>query len=75
MLGAEGWQDLFGPGGLAEVTIAAVLGGQVLAGTIDRLLMTPDRIRIVDYKTARRVPGVWARATASDSWLLGVATT
>ncbi len=50
------WAELFGPGSLGEVPIAAVVGGSVVAGTIDRLLVEPARIRIVDYKTARRPP-------------------
>jgi ATP-dependent helicase/nuclease subunit A len=33
-----------------------VVGGQVVAGTIDRLLVLPERIRLVDFKTARRPP-------------------
>jgi ATP-dependent helicase/nuclease subunit A len=52
----KGWTDLFGPGALAEVPIAATVGGQVIAGTIDRLLIAGDRIRLVDFKTARRPP-------------------
>ena len=50
------WRDLFAPAGLAEVPIAAVVGGQVVSGTIDRLLVEPSRIRLVDFKTARRPP-------------------
>jgi ATP-dependent helicase/nuclease subunit A len=50
------WTDLFAPGGLAEVPVAAVVGGRVVAGTIDRLVIAPDRVRIVDFKTARRPP-------------------
>jgi ATP-dependent helicase/nuclease subunit A len=50
------WADLFAPGGLAEVPVAAVVGGRVVAGTIDRLVIAPDRVRIVDFKTARRPP-------------------
>ncbi|MCT2401010.1 double-strand break repair helicase AddA [Novosphingobium mangrovi (ex Huang et al. 2023)] len=50
------WGDLFAPGSLAEVPVAAVVGGQVVAGTIDRLVVAPDRVRLVDYKTARRPP-------------------
>jgi ATP-dependent helicase/nuclease subunit A len=52
----NGWADLFAPGALAEVPIAATVGGQVIAGTIDRLLIEGDRIRLVDFKTARRPP-------------------
>ena len=36
--------------------IAAALGERVIAGTIDRLMIRPDRIRVVDFKTSRRVP-------------------
>ncbi|MFC6622172.1 double-strand break repair helicase AddA [Novosphingobium panipatense] len=50
------WADLFSPDSLAEVPVAAVVGGQVIAGTIDRLVIEPDRVRIVDYKSARRPP-------------------
>jgi ATP-dependent helicase/nuclease subunit A len=50
------WADLFAPGALAEVPIAALVGERVIAGTIDRLVIEPDRIRIVDFKTARRPP-------------------
>lgn len=52
----KGWTELFAPGALAEVPIAATVGGQVIAGTIDRLLIEGNRIRLVDFKTARRPP-------------------
>ncbi len=52
----KGWADLFTPGALAEVPVAATVGGQVIAGTIDRLLIEGERIRLVDFKTARRPP-------------------
>ena len=51
-----GWAELFAPGSLAEVPIAATVGEQVVAGTIDRLLITDRVIRLVDFKTARRPP-------------------
>ncbi len=50
------WSDLFGPDALAEVPLAAVIGGQVIAGTADRLLVTPERVLVADFKTARRPP-------------------
>ncbi len=50
------WADLFSAKALAEVPIAATVDGQVIAGTIDRLLLTPERIMLVDFKTARRPP-------------------
>jgi ATP-dependent helicase/nuclease subunit A len=49
--------DLFGPDALAEAPIAAVVGRDVVAGTVDRLCIGEDRIRVVDFKTGRRVPG------------------
>ncbi|WP_156678792.1 double-strand break repair helicase AddA [Sphingomonas profundi] len=48
--------DLFGPESLAEAPIAAVVAGDVIAGTVDRLLVTADRVRVIDFKTGRRVP-------------------
>jgi ATP-dependent helicase/nuclease subunit A len=56
VLAEPAWADIFAPDALAEVPVAAVVGGQVVAGTIDRLLVEPDRIRLVDFKTARRPP-------------------
>lgn len=50
------WAEIFGPDSLAEVPVAAIVGGQVVAGTIDRLVIGPDRVRLVDYKTSRRPP-------------------
>jgi ATP-dependent helicase/nuclease subunit A len=48
---------LFAPGALAEAPIAAVIGdGVVVSGTVDRLLVEPDRVLLVDFKTGRRAP-------------------
>ena len=48
---------IFAPHALAEAPIAAVLlDGTVVAGTVDRLLVEPDRIFLVDFKTGRRAP-------------------
>jgi ATP-dependent helicase/nuclease subunit A len=48
--------EVFAPGALAEIPLSAVVGGQVIAGTADRLLVTPDKVTVVDFKTARRPP-------------------
>ena len=48
--------DLFGADALAETPIAAIVDGIVVAGTVDRLLVEADRIRVVDFKTMRRAP-------------------
>jgi ATP-dependent helicase/nuclease subunit A len=47
---------LFSPQSLAEVPIAGVVSGQVIAGAMDRLLVEHDQIIIIDYKTGRSVP-------------------
>jgi ATP-dependent helicase/nuclease subunit A len=47
---------LFSPQALTEAPIAAVVDGQVIAGTIDRLLVTDDLVHVVDFKTGQRVP-------------------
>ncbi len=54
------WAELFAPDALAEVPLAATVGGRVIAGTIDRLVVTPERIRLIDFKTARRPPTLLA---------------
>ncbi|MBT2133979.1 double-strand break repair helicase AddA [Croceibacterium sp. LX-88] len=50
------WAELFSPDTLAEVPLAAVVEGQVISGTVDRLLVQPDRVLVADFKTARRPP-------------------
>ena len=50
------WANLFGPEALAEVPIAALVGKAMVTGTIDRLLIAQDRIRLIDFKSARRPP-------------------
>ncbi|MGQ2936482.1 MAG: double-strand break repair helicase AddA [Sphingopyxis sp.] len=47
---------LFGPGSLGEVPLSAVVDGVVVAGIVDRLLVTPDTVTVIDYKTGRHVP-------------------
>ncbi len=47
---------VFGPGSMAEVPITALIDKTLISGQIDRLLVTPDSILIVDYKTNRPAP-------------------
>ncbi|HEU0310049.1 MAG TPA: double-strand break repair helicase AddA, partial [Sphingomicrobium sp.] len=51
------FEELFSPESLAEAPIAATLpDGRVIAGTVDRLCIAADRVRVVDFKTGRNVP-------------------
>ncbi|MGE3746243.1 MAG: double-strand break repair helicase AddA [Sphingomonadaceae bacterium] len=56
IIGDPDHADLFSEDSLAEAPVAAVVGEQVVAGTVDRLLVRADRVRVVDFKTGRRVP-------------------
>ena len=63
---------LFGPGSLAEVPVTGLIGGMALAGQIDRLVVTPEAVLVVDYKTHRpppksveAVPAVYLRQMAA----------
>ena len=47
---------IFGPGSHAEVAIAGVMGDHVISGQVDRLLVGPDKILVIDYKTNRPPP-------------------
>lgn len=56
-----GFVDLFGPGSRAEAPVAGVVVGrdgrsQVIAGQVDRLLVTDDAVWVIDYKTNREPP-------------------
>lgn len=53
--------DVFGPGSRAEAAIGGTSprlpAGLAVSGRVDRLLVTPDRVLVVDYKTNRPAPG------------------
>ena len=44
--------------GLAEVAVTTPWGDAVLTGTVDRLVLSPDRMLIVDFKSNTVVPNV-----------------
>jgi len=52
----DGFADVFGPGSRAEVSVAGSVGGVVISGQIDRLVVTDHAILIVDFKTHRPAP-------------------
>lgn len=47
------FRDIFGPNSLEEVSVSGIVDGAPFQGRIDRLLVTPDTLTIVDYKTGR----------------------
>ena len=53
---APQYAALFSRDALAEAPIAAVVDDVVVSGTVDRLLIGDETIRIVDFKTGREVP-------------------
>ena len=56
VLDEPGFAPIFSPQALAEIPLAAQVQGQVVMGTADRLLVTPGKVTVVDFKTARRPP-------------------
>jgi ATP-dependent helicase/nuclease subunit A len=46
----------FTPSALAEAPLAGVIAGRVVAGVVDRLLVTETEVFVIDFKTGRRVP-------------------
>ena len=52
--------DVFGPGSKAEVALAGAAAGLpaglAVSGRVDRLLVTPSRVLVVDFKTNRPAP-------------------
>jgi ATP-dependent helicase/nuclease subunit A len=63
VLAAPDFAPLFGPGSRAEVPIAGLVGeapdapgATVVAGQIDRLVVTPEAVLILDFKTNRPAP-------------------
>jgi ATP-dependent helicase/nuclease subunit A len=52
------WSVYFGTNARAEVPLAAVVGETVITGRVDRLVIEPDVIRVLDFKTGRNVPNL-----------------
>ena len=50
------WADFFKPNAQAEVPLAALVGETVITGRLDRLVVEPGRVRVIDFKTGRSVP-------------------
>jgi ATP-dependent helicase/nuclease subunit A len=50
------FKTLFGPGSLAEVPINGMIGDRVVSARIDRLVVSDERIIIIDFKTNRPPP-------------------
>jgi ATP-dependent helicase/nuclease subunit A len=53
-------QAALGPGSLAEAPIAGRVGDRLVNGQVDRLLVMPDRVLVLDYKTNRPPPATLA---------------
>jgi ATP-dependent helicase/nuclease subunit A len=47
---------VFGPGSRPEVALTGAVRGVPISGRMDRLVITPDRVLVVDYKTNRPAP-------------------
>jgi ATP-dependent helicase/nuclease subunit A len=47
---------LFAPGTLAEVPVTAMVAGRRMIGSVDRLVIGPDHVLAVDFKTNQIVP-------------------
>ena len=66
----------FGPGARAEVPIAGVIdtqqGPRAVSGQIDRLVVTPDAVLIIDFKTNRPSPD--RTEDVSETYLRQMAT-
>jgi ATP-dependent helicase/nuclease subunit A len=68
---------LFGQGSRAEVPLVGVVGGQAIAGQVDRLVVTDEEIIVIDYKTNREpptdaseIPAIYWRQMAAYAALL-----
>jgi ATP-dependent helicase/nuclease subunit A len=47
---------VFGPGSRAEVALTGTVQGIAWSGRMDRLVVLPDRVLVIDYKTQRPAP-------------------
>lgn len=57
VLDSPALQPLFAPGTLAEVDLVSDTPAGLIRGSIDRLIVTTDRVLAVDFKSNRQIPG------------------
>ncbi len=65
MLDDPALADIFGADALVEAPLTAVVGSQVIAGTVDRLCIAETRVTVVDYKTGLAIPATVAAVPRS----------
>jgi ATP-dependent helicase/nuclease subunit A len=72
--------EAFAPGSLAEAPIVGRIGERTISGQVDRLMVSPDRVLVLDYKTNRpppdaiaMVPALYLRQMAAYRAVLRVA--
>ncbi len=77
VLAAPAIAHAFGPGSRAEVPLAGMVGGRIIAGQVDRLAVDAHEVLVIDYKTNRvppatraQVPVIYLRQMAAYSTLL-----
>ena len=56
VLRAPGLAALFGAGSRAEQPITGLVADRIVSGQVDRLVVTPGRVLVADYKTSRAPP-------------------
>ncbi|MTJ84160.1 MAG: double-strand break repair helicase AddA [Telmatospirillum sp.] len=56
VLNDPAFAPIFGPGSQAEVPLVGLFGTRILSGQVDRLLVTPAEVLVIDYKTNRPPP-------------------
>ena len=73
----ERYKNIFSPNSMAEVPIIGEAQGKIMSAKIDRLVIEPDKVIIVDYKTNRpaaknidEVPDLYFRQLSAYKSLL-----
>lgn len=56
VVGNPAWAEFFSSAARAEVPLAAVVGETVITGRVDRLVVEPGIVRLLDFKSSRSVP-------------------
>lgn len=63
VLGDRRFAAVFGPGSRAEVSLVGAVRGQPVAARVDRLVVTPEKVLVIDFKTNRVAPDDAAAAS------------
>lgn len=56
IINKEEFANFFGSNSSGEVAVSGIIGNKIISGKIDRLIVLPDKVIIIDFKSNKQIP-------------------